>query len=819
LREEGIPASVRPLRRFVAWKLEHKDGRWTKVPYVATATNSHASSTDSRTWRSSVEAIGAVNGGKADGLGLVLGPNGQPSIGDLVAALDFDHCVDADGTIRADVREYIARINSYTERSPTDGIRILALADGLPPGRRKRGDTEMYNTGRYVTLTGHHVAGTPTDLQDRTAEIAALHAEIFGPAQHEGHDDTVPAWVTEDDAAGTETIGPEDLPAPVTNISDDDLLALARAAANGDKFAALWAGDISGYPSHSEADSALCMMLAFWSQWDADRIDRLFRRSGLMRQKWERADYRTRTIARAVDLTGTTVYAPSDRPVVTDDAPGEAGGADTTTGGTVKATEFPLTEAGDAECFARLYRDGVRYDHRQGRWLLSDPTSGTWIPDPVERLTQMAVRTARKRQQDANKIADTGKREAAWKWAFKGEGRGRITNTLALARSVLPIADPGDDWDGNPFLLGTPNGVVDLETGTFRKATAADRVTMRVRVAYDPTATCPLWLSTLADIFAPPEGTDLIDLEEQHNESQRVIDFVQRAAGYSITGDCREECCFFPWGEGCNGKGTFMNTLAWLFGDYTDDMPYASLEKSTRGSAIPNDIAKLVGKRFITCAEVNEFNLNEARLKALTGRDPMTARFLHKEFFTFIPVCKIWIATNNKPKILGQDDGIWRRIHLIPFLQNFQGRENKKLKDELRAELPGVLNWIIAGAGLWLRDGLNPPETVKAATAAYRQESNPITPFIEACCVVGQSMRMQASDGWKAYEEFCRNANIEPWQRLTNKAFYRAFEKAFTADRSGRQTYYIGIGLRATDRRNEAQNDAKSPRRDDYPEL
>jgi len=448
----------------------------------------------------------------------------------------------------------------------------------------------------------------------------------------------------------------------------------------------------------------------------------------------------------------------------------------------------PLTEAGDAECFADLYSDQVRYDHRRGRWLVSDVLSGIWVPDPVERLTQMAIGMARERQHQANAIESADKKKAAWTWGFKGEGRARITNTLALARSVPPIADPGEDWDTHPFLIGVQNGVVDLETGTFRKATAADRVTMRVRVAYDPAARCPLWLRTLSEIFAP---TDLTA-----DSSQVMVDFMQRAIGYSITGDCREECCFFTWGAGGNGKGVTMNTLGWLFGDYTDDMPYSTLERSDRGSAIPNDVAKLLGKRFITCAEVNEFSLNEARLKALTGRDPMTARFLHKEFFTFIPVCKIWIATNNKPQILGQDDGIWRRIHLIPFTQNFEGRENKQLKDQLRAELPGILNWIIAGAGLWLRDGLNPPETVKAATAAYRHESNPITPFIDARCVIRSQLRAQAALTFKAYEEFCRDENIEPWKRLSNKAFFKAMEERFEADKSGRQTFYLGVGLR-----------------------
>lgn len=457
------------------------------------------------------------------------------------------------------------------------------------------------------------------------------------------------------------------------------------------------------------------------------------------------------------------------------------------------ADAFPLTEAGDAECFASLYEEEVRFDHRRERWLVSDPTSGIWVPDPVERLTQMAITMARERQRHAIAIENADKKKAAFRWAVGGENRTRINNALALARSVPPIADHGDHWDENPFLLGVQNGVVDLLTGQFRKATPADRVTMRVRVAYDPAATCPLWLRTLADIFAP-QG--LFNAED----SQSMIDFMQRSLGYSITGDCREECCFFAWGSGGNGKGVVMNTLGWLFGDYTDDMPYSTLERSERGSGIPNDVAKLAGKRFITCSEVNEFNVNEARLKALTGRDPMTARFLNREFFTFIPVCKIWIATNNKPKIVGQDDGIWRRIHLIPFTQRFEGRANKQLKDQLRLELPGILNWTVEGARAWLGDGLTPPDTVRAATAAYRQESNPITPFVEACCIRGNELRVQAALAFAAYEKFCRVENLQPWQRLNNKAFYAAMEQSFKKikEREGAvRAFYLGVGLKA----------------------
>jgi P4 family phage/plasmid primase-like protien len=457
--------------------------------------------------------------------------------------------------------------------------------------------------------------------------------------------------------------------------------------------------------------------------------------------------------------------------------------------------EHPLTEVGDAECFADLYQDQVRFDHRRGRWLLSDEASGIWMPDPVERLTQMTVEMMRTRQYQSLKLKDDEKKKAI-AWTIRGESRFRLKNALDLARSVPPIADSGEHWDEDPFLLGVQNGVIDLRTGHWRKATAADRVTMRVQVAYDPNATCPLWLNTLAEIFAPAD--DLFKVEY----SYKMINFVQRAVGYSITGDCREECCFFAWGGGRNGKGTVMNTLALLFGDYTDDMPYSTLEKSDRGSGIPNDVAKLAGKRFITCSEVNEFNLNENRIKALTGRDPITARFLHREFFTFIPVCKIWIATNNKPQIAGQDDGIWSRIHLIPFVQQFdETRANKQLKDQLREELPGILNWIVDGTLKWLRDGLNPPDTVKKATAAYRDESNPITPFIESRCVVDKNLKMQVRPAFDEYEGFCNATGVE--RRLSSIRFFEAMEKRFgkpVEDRDNptrtRQKFYIGVALR-----------------------
>jgi putative DNA primase/helicase len=270
---------------------------------------------------------------------------------------------------------------------------------------------------------------------------------------------------------------------------------------------------------------------------------------------------------------------------------------------------------------------------------------------------------------------------------------------------------------------------------------------------------------------------------------------MHRALGYSLTGDCREECFFVTWGEGGNGKGTVMNTVAWVIGEYADDLPFSALEMRDR-SSIPADIAKLVGKRFVTASESGEaMQLNEARIKALTGRDPITARLLHKNFFTFQPVAKFWLATNAKPVVRDDSDGFWRRVHLIPFTQSFAGRADQTLKDRLRDEAGGILAWLVRGALAWQRDGLNPPQVVRAATDEYRRESEPLTPFIQACCVVTPKARVQASHLFGAYRTWCDECRIDAKERLNQTSFGRHMKKRFPAE-EGRNTFYVGVGLR-----------------------
>ncbi len=400
----------------------------------------------------------------------------------------------------------------------------------------------------------------------------------------------------------------------------------------------------------------------------------------------------------------------------------------------------------------------------------------------MELLRGFTVTVMRQRQKSAWNEPDAEAKKRAFKWAVDGESSRRISNALREARAIPPIADDGLNWDVDPWLLGAQDGVVDLRIGRGRKATPEDRVTMRARVPYDPSAACPLWIATLASVF---------------NYDDDLIDYVWRAFGYSLSGDCREECFFVNWGEGGNGKGTVMNTMAWVLADYADNLPFASLEATDRTS-IPTDVAKLVGRRFVTASESSgdAVHLNEARIKALTGQDPITARFLHKNYFTFQPVAKFWLASNLKPTVKDESEGFWRRVHLIPFTQSFIGREDKTLKQRLRDEAPGILAWAVRGCLEWQAHGLNPPPAVLAATKTYREESDPLAAFFaDRCVFVGN---VQASVLYGAYKQWAEQCGFKHKEYLTLTAFGRLIKKRFNVA-EGRHTTYLGVALRADD--------------------
>jgi primase-polymerase (primpol)-like protein len=279
--ETGLPPEVRASARAVVWRYEQREKRderdeqWTKVPYQPRRPRVRASSTDPVTWGTFAEALAVVRAGKADGVGIVL-------VGDGRCIVDLDHVRDpVTGALTPEAIAVVQQVNSYTELSPSGtGLRIIAWGT-LPPGGRHKGHVEVYDCGRYFTVTGAHLPGTPRTIEQRTAELAAFHRQVFS-------------------APKAPAAQPRRVVHGMSNLDDQRLIAQAHAARNGDKFAALWRGDTSGYPSQSEADCALCSRLAYWTGGDVARIDRLFRQSGLYRSKWDCVTYREPTIARAL---------------------------------------------------------------------------------------------------------------------------------------------------------------------------------------------------------------------------------------------------------------------------------------------------------------------------------------------------------------------------------------------------------------------------------------------------------------------------------------------------------------------------------------
>lgn len=256
---------------------------------------------------------------------------------------------------------------------------------------------------------------------------------------------------------------------------------------------------------------------------------------------------------------------------------------------------------------------------------------------------------------------------------------------------------------------------------------------------------------------------------------------------------------FLCVGDGRNGKSTLLNVLRKLLGDYADSAAFATFDADRKGEAT-NDLADLRGKRLVTVSETNEDKrLDEARVKAVTGGDPVKCRFLFQEFFTYTPTWKLWMAVNHLPAIGGTDNGIWSRLHLIRFEQSFLGREDKELEANLLRELPGILNWALDGLKDYLKEGLNPPAFVTDATAGYRKDSDVVSQWIEACCDVNDDFTMRSGAGYTSFTTWAENMGLKKYQIPSQFKWTRRVEQMrFKKDSDRKGAFFTGIGLKAT---------------------
>ncbi len=441
---------------------------------------------------------------------------------------------------------------------------------------------------------------------------------------------------------------------------------------------------------------------------------------------------------------------------------------------------FSLTDTGNAELLAHLAHGHLKYDYCRGAWLLY--RGHWWEADPKGEVYRLAMNAARTRYKGAANINDLERRKAEAKWAIQSESRQRIEAAVTLARSEQSVADSGDGWDCEPWLLGVRNGVVDLRTGELRPGRPEDRIALHAAVCFDTNAKSTRWERFLFEVF---------------EENINTVEFVARAVGYSITGLTSEQVLFLCYGSGANGKGVLMRVLHYVLGDYAHNLPFTALEREGRAS-IPTDMADLVGKRFVTASETNEGRrLNEARVKALVHGDPMTARHLFCRAFTYQPNAKLWLAANHKPRVSDDSFGFWRSVLLVPFRKRFEGQNDDKNLIEylIKHESAGVLAWVVRGCLAWQRHGLRPPNSIIAATRVYRSESDLLESFIRMRCERGD-FESRAGELFKAYSSWADDEAIPQRERLGSRTFGERMAERFRKHERNAGNYYVGVRLR-----------------------
>ncbi|OFX15255.1 MAG: hypothetical protein A2Z18_00180 [Armatimonadetes bacterium RBG_16_58_9] len=452
---------------------------------------------------------------------------------------------------------------------------------------------------------------------------------------------------------------------------------------------------------------------------------------------------------------------------------------------TIKPSDFPLTDLGNAERLIDASGENLRYDVDAGKWIVWN--GKRWEYDStgeVNRMTMSVIRSLYKLLPGMDRTPG----EELYKHIKKSESAPRLAAMLELARFLEGVPVQSADLDHDPMLLNVLNGTVDLRSGTLRPHTREDLITKLAPVEYNPNAKAPRWERFLTEVF---QGDD------------EVVGFVRRMAGYCLTGSTREESVFMLVGKGENGKSKLVETLRAVLGDYAGDTPFSTFVERRDSNTF--DLAALVGKRVITASEGEETQtFNESALKQLSGGDTITCCHKYRDYFSYIPSFKIVFSTNEVPRIRSQNRAMKRRLKLVMFRQTvYAPRENRapvrddQLLPKLLAEKNGILAWAVAGCMEWQRDGLAPPTAILREVERLFESQDPLAEWLDAQCVMHPNAEEEVGALWDAYLVWC-----EETKRKTAFKAPQWFSRSLTqrdgidsARRPGGRRVLVGIEL------------------------
>ncbi len=756
----AIPQELKGYKNWVCWQAypDPKSHSGISKKPINPRTGGFAMPNNSDTWSDFETAV--RESAKYSGIGFMF--SNSPFFGVDLDDMPNDIQDYQNGGTDNIISEFVNTLQSYTEFSQSKtGVHIICKGT-LPEGRRKAkndsGGFEMYENGRFFVVTGNYCSEYGY-INDCTESVKPLHSKYLGK--------------TAEPKPNRQNI-------TVNLNSVDDIVRAACSAKNGSLFKALYSGDFSAYSSHSEADMAFCNMLAFWCGCDSEKMDAIFRQSGLMRDKWDRKQsgttYGVITLQKAISGCSQT-YNPKKQ---NDYSISIGNGKVIQTVDEEKMRAYTFDDMGNAERFVDLFGENVRYCYTEKKWYFYN--SMRWSVDNLGVILRMADKCVEAMkaeaklylQADEESGGDMAKAfEKHMKSSRSNKSKKAMLNEIEHHLPILPI-----QMDRYKMALNTPSGIINLKNGDVKAHNPEYYFTKITSVDCAEAADCPRWLAFLDDIFA---------------DDKDLIRYIQKAVGYSLTGSTAEQCAFFLYGTGRNGKSTFIDVIRDVFGDYAANIqPETIMVKSSQSNAINSDIARLKGARLVTSVEPNEgVRLNEGLLKQLTGNDTVTARKLYSEEFEFKPEFKLWMATNHKPIIRGTDTGIWRRIHMIPFnVQIPEDKVDKNLTHKLKAEMTAIFKWCIDGCLMWQREGLQMPAAVLKSVREYRREMDVISAFIEDKCTLEGTV--QASMLYAAYASWADSNNE---YCMSNTKFSTELAKRFEKIKGRNYKYFSGISL------------------------
>lgn len=730
--------------------------KYTKRPYDA-KTGQWAKSNDPETWSDFDTAMSVID--LYDGLGFFFdGEYYGVDLDNIESEIIRYQQNDLENNVLA---EFLDLLTSYAEISPSGkGVHIICKGQ-LPPGGRRKGDIEMYDQGRFFTMTGQQIGNYNHIFDDDMGKINYLHHKYIGEQDVPIHE---LSQIEEDGH----------------HLSVEEIIEEAKNGKNQQRFTLLYEGGWEQvYSSQSEADMAFANDLAYWTARDYDKMDTIFRSSSLFREKWDEkhgdSTYGHQTLMKAIrDCLNT--FKPF-RLNISEEA----------LKGTKKPRkQFSYDDMGNTERFLYTFKENVLYSYVNKCWYYWN--NKYWTEDTLGKIQSMADYVANNIHKEPiyvsnpndEKMMEEARKALTKHVKYTRQFKGK-TNMIQDVQHHVSIEPQLFDKDGN--LFNTHSGYIDLNTGIltpheFGKNKYFTRIS---NTEYQPSALCPRWEQFLDEIF---------------QSDKRLIDYLQRAVGYSLSNSTTEQVMFILLGNGKNGKSVLLNVLHEVFGTYAMNIQPQTIAVKNGGQTANQDIARLKGARFVTTTEPNQgMKFDEGTIKQITGGDTVTARFLYGKEFEFKPEFKLWMATNYKPIIAGTDDGIWRRMVLIPFNYTIPDEKvDKKLGMKLKEELPGILNWCLEGFIKWRQHGLDDePEIVKEQRHEYRSEMDMVQRFIADCCSVGENRSVAAKELWLAFRHWVSENN--EYDGYTQTKFGREFGKHFTKERKTDGNYYLGVGL------------------------